>query len=216
MMSHEGTVAQCPYCNETLKKRPQRRTKCFSCGNYIYVKRSPDDTEKRLLTEEQAKEVEAKWAKYQAHQDYIRILSSFGFSEKDLEKEKHLSSEKSEKEIVFALLQKIANQDKDLHRRKMACYEMALILEKEDGDFKPFLEHAARNELLNYQRRGVNKVEVLSAGKGNSCETCGAQSGKRFAIEEALQVMPIPCRNCTTTLVGNKPGFCRCTYVTVI
>lgn len=33
-----------------------------------------------------------------------------------------------------------------------------------------------------------------------------------MTIEEALEKMPIPCKECTHTISDNKKGFCRCMY----
>lgn len=51
----------CPYCNAPLKKVPQRKTLCPSCRQPIYVRSRPTDRTKRLVTQEQADEIEEEW-----------------------------------------------------------------------------------------------------------------------------------------------------------
>jgi uncharacterized Zn finger protein (UPF0148 family) len=51
----------CPYCNSPLKKVPQRKTLCPSCRQPIYVRSRPTDRTKRLVTQEQADEIEEEW-----------------------------------------------------------------------------------------------------------------------------------------------------------
>ena len=39
---------KCPYCNNILKKKTFKKTKCIFCGKYIFVRN------KKLVTEERA------------------------------------------------------------------------------------------------------------------------------------------------------------------
>lgn len=205
---------KCPYCGDILNNQPQRKTKCPSCGNLIFVKSTPADRIKRLMTESEAKKAEAQWAEYQEKQSILRSLQAIGVSEKDVEKEQEgFLSRKSIREAYFSLLNKVANKDKNFHYRKMAHYQIALELSRKDGDFIPHLKEAAKYELLNYKHQGMAKVEILTAGKGNACAECEKQSNVVYDIERALTTMPIPCESCTHTGLGNNPGFCHCRYV---
>ncbi len=204
----------CPYCKATLKKTPQRKTKCPFCEKPIFVKSTPTDRNKHLMTEEEAIEVESKWAEHHEKERIIRSLQAIGSTEKDLEKEqKSFFEKKPIQEAYNALLVKTANNHNDYHYRKMAHHQLALELSRRNEDFHVHLKEAARYELLRYKQSHVRKVEILTAGKGNSCNECQKQSGKILDIETALNTMPIPCSSCTHTGLGEKPGFCRCTYV---
>ena len=55
----------CPYCEQRLTKRPERKTACPHCGNLIFVRSRPVDRKRVLLTESQTSEVEAEWASFQ-------------------------------------------------------------------------------------------------------------------------------------------------------
>jgi DNA-directed RNA polymerase subunit RPC12/RpoP len=56
----------CPYCEEELAKKPERKTACPHCGNYIFVRSRPFDRQRVLLTEAQTNQVEAEWTSLQA------------------------------------------------------------------------------------------------------------------------------------------------------
>jgi uncharacterized Zn finger protein (UPF0148 family) len=221
-MTTPQTQSICPYCGVTLEKRPQRKKKCPSCGNFIYVKTLPTTREKVLVTESQAEEIEKQWAAMYERRKWRDTLASYGISEADYDKEKlrlarQLGREVKDREIAWTLFSRLLRSTTDLQSLKMINYQMALFVEEDSGDFRPFLEKAAELELLNYKRsRVVRKVQVLSAGAGNSCEVCFEQDGKVYTIDEALKLKPIPCKGCTHTLSGKRAGFCRCLYNAVI
>ena len=58
------SALQCPSCKASLEKMPQRKTKCKVCGEYIFVKSTPNNRENRLMTENQAEAAEKAWAQY--------------------------------------------------------------------------------------------------------------------------------------------------------
>lgn len=45
-----------------MAKMPTRKTKCPHCGQFMFVKASPGDPVKRLVTEEQAARIEQEWS----------------------------------------------------------------------------------------------------------------------------------------------------------
>ena len=50
-------AAICPYCNCTLKKIPQHKTKCYNCNNMIFV-RTNAYGERFAVTESQKDEID--------------------------------------------------------------------------------------------------------------------------------------------------------------
>lgn len=207
-------AAICAHCGYDLKVFPQRRRKCPSCKVVIFVKSTPQDRRRQLVTEREAQEIEAQWAAYHERQESLRLLQPFGFTEPDIENEIGKGeSRKSDSQTVFSLLERVTYNSGDLHAQKMAFYEMALIAEKQGKPFRGFLAEAARRELLRYKQHNVKRVEILTAGPGNACAQCEAQAHKIFDIDDAVRLTPIPCPACTGTLVGSIPGFCRCSYV---
>ena len=221
-MVSEHYKATCPYCNIILEKRPERKKKCPSCGKYIFVKTLPTTREKVLVTESQAEEIEQQWKSLYEYKKWMEILSSHGVKDSNYESEKQqlstkLKREVADLEVVYSLFEKLVHETNDYSDLKSINYEMALLLEEEGRNFKPYLEKAAECELLKYKESGVvKKVQILSAGIGNSCEECQKQDKNIYTIEEALKIIPIPCINCTLTISGKREGFCRCIYLAVI
>jgi thioredoxin-related protein len=90
---------------------------------------------------------------------------------------------------------------------------MSLFLNDAGKDCFSTRQQVAKMELLTYKKSGViDKVQILTCGK-NSCEACQQLDRKVFTIEEALEKMPIPCKECTFILYDKTRGFCRCAYL---
>jgi len=93
-------------------------------------------------------------------------------------------------------------------------YELAFIANKEKKEFFHLLQKSMEMTLKDIQKdRVIEKVGIIAAGYDDLCEECSKLDGKIFSIKEALKQMPIPNRNCTTSIDGGKRGFCRCVYV---
>lgn len=97
--------AKCPYCHVVLEKMPGAKTKCKSCGNYIYVRTRPSDRNRVLVTKQQADEIEEEWAILSgSHDQYLE-----GKREYQDEKEiltKRFGQEPSDHDIKWGLLNK--------------------------------------------------------------------------------------------------------------
>jgi len=166
------------------------------------------------MTETEANVAETQWAEYYETERILRSLQAIGATEKDLEKEqKSFLKNKSLREAYKSLLTKTANNHKDYHYRKMAHLQIATDLSRVNGYYLHHLKTAAKYELLKYKQSNVRMVEILTAGENNACSECQKRSGTVIDIESALCSMPIPCTSCTHTGLGEKPGFCRCSYV---
>ncbi len=51
----------CPHCNQSLEKKPKKRSKCPHCGYYFRVRTRPQDKQQVLCTEEQAEEISKQY-----------------------------------------------------------------------------------------------------------------------------------------------------------
>lgn len=60
-MDTAGVKPICPYCNAELLKVPEKKTKCPHCGGFIYLRYSPSNPIKRLVTESEMKQIEVEW-----------------------------------------------------------------------------------------------------------------------------------------------------------
>lgn len=210
----------CPYCKKVLEQKPTRKKKCPFCQNYIYVRTLPSNRKKALATEEEAKKIDTEWAKIGRRQNRLRLLDEVGISENDFIKRTHKSIEEASdqeiKDVVWAGYNQLAlkyAKSNDFGALKTLYYRMALFLNEERKDFFQILQQSAKMDLLSYrQSEVVKKVEILTCGE-NSCESCQRLAGKKFTIEEALEKMPIPNKECTFKLYDENRGFCRCCYI---
>ncbi len=217
--SSEGkSVAKCPYCDAELEGIPQRKKKCSLCNNYIYVRTSPGSKEKKLVTKEQAEDIDKEYKKLHFKNKWLSYLKTHGVKEEDFDKATEKLTEKfgetpSVKDIIWLLFNETISKLKDFDSLKMIYYEMALFLNEEKKDFSTVLQQSQKMDLLKYKQIGIKKVQILSAH--NSCEACKKLNDKIFTVKDALEKMPLPCMNCKYILDDDSRGFCRCVFVPV-
>lgn len=77
------TETVCPYCGVIPAKKPERKTKCRHCGNYIYVRTRSTDRQRVLVTELQVDELEEQESIInERHDIWIEtMLGRFGHEE---------------------------------------------------------------------------------------------------------------------------------------
>lgn len=195
----------CPYCKKILEQVPQRKKQCPFCKNYIHVRTLPSIHSRMLVTEDDARKI-----------DWLKRLSEYGVTEKDFEITKDQLSKKfgqepSSQDVLWSLFnQLIANKRNDLQTLKTIYYEMALFLNEIGKDSFTVLQNHAKMDLLILKLAGIKKVQIIARG---SCERCQLLQDRIFTIEEALEKMPIPVKECTHELSIGRLGFCRCCYV---
>jgi hypothetical protein len=210
--TEKESEAVCPYCKGVLKQKPQRKKKCPFCNNDIYVRSKQKVFSSTLLTREDAIAV-----------DCLKNLENIGIKIKDNDfktKKRELSikfgKEAKSSDVIWGLFNELILKMKDLHSLKMIYYEMALFLNKLGKDCFAVLQQSAKMELMKFKQDGfIKKVRILTAGE-DSCEACRWLENQVFTIEEALEKMPIPCKECTYKLYDEKRGFCRCCYAAEI
>lgn len=193
----------CPYCKKVLEKKPMKKKKCPFCNNFIYVRN------RILVTENETIIIDA-----------MKILEQYGVTEKDFENhKKKFKYEISDKDAIWSLYNKLLQKNFEENNFQILSRlysDMALMLNKEGKDCFTFLQQARKMELLRYQRASVMStiikgVKIATCGM-NSCEACHKLDGKSFTIEEALEKMLIPCKECTNKIFNDKYPFCRCCY----
>ena len=95
--------AVCPYCGVELEKKPTRKKKCPDCNNYIFVRTSPLDKSKILITEDEIDLIEEQWAIYNGtYDDYLSQKKKFEYEREKLTKK--FGSKASENDIKWSLL----------------------------------------------------------------------------------------------------------------
>ena len=200
---------KCPYCRETLEQKPQRKKKCPFCSNTIYIRSG------NLVTEERADEIDKERKEEKQRQVLENLCKRFGHSIEDYQKREQEFSKKiggakpNQVDVILSLF------NEGIVRGKYAetgipYYDMALFLNENNKECFHILQLAAKMELKEYQKQEfVTHVGISSAG---GCPSCEKLDGKEMTIEEALETMPIPNKDCTFHLYDEKRGFCRCTY----
>ena len=197
----------CPYCKNVLSRKPQRKTKCPFCNNDIYVRGKQNIFSSTLLNKEDA--IVADW---------LKKLDIFGIKDSDfINKKKELSNkfgtEANSTDTIWGLFNELILRTRDLHSLKLIYYEMALFLNKKGKDCFSLLQQSTKMELLRLKQDDfVKNVRVLIANNG-SCEKCTQLKNKVFTIDKALEIMPIPHKECAHKLYDKKRGFCRCSYL---
>ncbi|OGI15525.1 MAG: hypothetical protein A2Z52_00540 [Candidatus Moranbacteria bacterium RBG_19FT_COMBO_42_6] len=148
---------------------------------------------------------------------WIKKLQLYGISKNDFDNEKKILSNKFGKEIkdedvIWNFFIKITLKTTDLQELKGLYYDKALFLNEEGKNCLVQLQQSAKCELMYLKQQGfVDKVKIFAAQ--DSCAECKKMDGKTFNINDALKIMPIPCKKCSYDLLGKGKGFCRCCYV---
>jgi len=147
---------------------------------------------------------------------WLTRLEMFKVSQEDFEKHRKTLSnqfrqEASVGDTVWGIFNKLLLSETDLHTLKMIYFTMALLLDEEGKDSYEMHCQATKMQLLKLKESSSTKqVEILST-KG--CSNCEKYAKKIFTIEDALEKMPIPRKDCTFHLNNNKYGYCRCIYI---
>ena len=207
----------CPYCKKILEQKPQRKGKCPFCKNFIYMRSLPSTRSKVLVTEDEAKKIDTEWKKVHFRDKWLKDLKQYEITEKDFrihkdKLSKRFGREASDRDVIWSLFNQLLTKIKDLHSLKMIYFEMALFLNEEGKDCFAVRQQSVKMELLRYKQEAHAKKIRIGIAK-DSCEVCQRLGNKVFTIEEALEKMPIPCKECTHKLYDKKRGWCRCFYV---
>ncbi|SYZ74506.1 hypothetical protein TRIP_C90134 [Candidatus Zixiibacteriota bacterium] len=218
-MQLDSRNSKCPSCGAAIAKKPQRKVKCQSCGNYIFVRTDPITKQKILLNEEGVRLNQIEWEKIVARHDWFHQLNLPGLNDELFDSTKsHLSQQSvrpvDDLDVINSFIHHYETQNISLHELKMIYLATAHFLNKLGHNAFEMQQKAARMELLSYKGQEIRKVEVLTSS--DCCSACNKWSGRIFAIDEALKLMPIPCNNCSNIVYEGKAPFCRCCYVAVL
>lgn len=172
----------CPYCRFVFEKMPSRKRKCPQCKNTVCRKSRPSDRVLRLVTEQQAEEIEQEWLQITAAKEADGFQGNMNI---------------------------IANS-KDHQIRKMAFAQLATYFWKKGPEYKGHVIEAKRNQFvedLAYYAEsssiGINHVRI--GYSPNTCKQFDTGQDEIYTIANALALMPLPHR-------GLDDGFCGCYY----
>lgn len=215
---YDGRKPECPYCQGILVKVPARKTKCPHCGKYIFVRTQPKDKKRVLVTEEQAAAIDYEWESQQAANDHFVGGQEEFYREKELLKKRFGGKEPSISDIKWGLWNKRAGEamkKSDFSALSGIYFQMALHMHESGKDSLDLQRQAQKMKLMQDKTSDVIKgVEIFS---NNGCEECKQMNGKKFTIQKALEIMPLPISSCTNKLNKNAPsGWCRCTFLPIV
>jgi hypothetical protein len=205
----------CPYCDYHFPVMPQRRELCPSCNKVIYVWYSTTQNLKKLITEEEAHRITKEFSE---HIEKYEFLNKQETLEKTDDEIKQLQSELLEKDptttlddaYLFLLNNKIRKTRNNSEKSRLHNLK-AMILDNSGKDFYPDLRESKRLELLHLKTHDfVKKVQIIT--NPDSCKVCKRDSDHILTIEEALEHMPLPHKDCARPMNG-ETGFCRCSYL---
>jgi len=206
----------CPYCGKPLVNAPIKDTPCPFCGNIIYVRQSRYSKDNILTTSENLDKISGDWKQVNFIKTILKSVQSNGIKESDFNNKKQEMSvldgkPPNDTDVLRAILT-------DLQKNNVNVYfQLAMLLNMERKDAFNLLTYAKKLELTNLKNSGiVKKVKIASGSKTGdpeACEACKKHIGKVFTIDEALDRMPIPRKDCTFKLYDESRGFCRCTYI---
>lgn len=196
------TQAICPTCRAPLSKMPARKTRCKACGQFIYVKSTPDDRAKRLMTESQAESAEAAWqARYEgSRRDSVANMLGLpaGLSER----------------VLRARLFAIAGDERaDVHDRKMAALSMRTQFSTTAEERLAWEAVARRLDLESHVQNGVID-EVIIKTDDAECAVCRRLKDRRLTVRQAITDMPLPDPDCPR--LNENRGGCRCWYRPIV
>lgn len=175
----------CPYCGVIQDPPPQRRRKCRDCSETIYPWTDQETRTKYLLTAEQ-------------HEQRRRVAWDAAW--RDLNRRLLEASEKENWGSVHTLL-----------------FQQARMLFDRGGDHMPIRVESQRAHLMYYRnlshtlRRG-KQLTITTQGE-TSCVECQVLAGHQYSIDEAMELMPLPCKTCLREAESNPHGgWCTCYY----
>lgn len=205
----------CPYCNAELPKIPVRKSKCKKCSNTIYIKYSPSNRLKRLVTEKQAGDIDNEWASYYYEQDKLSLLTTYKMNINELnffiEETGNINIPIIDLEILIIAnifsIQKI-NENNYYHIERLI-----LLLNQKGLDTFDYQKSVNAYKLLEIDKSGFEKAQIYCM-PGN-CKYYDTLHGKIVDISEELMNMNIPARECTKVLSENNVieyKMCMCRY----
>jgi hypothetical protein len=208
--------AICPYCKNVLEQFPKRKKKCTHCKKDIFVRTSPSTQCKILVTDEDSRKIDIELEKIYFRNKWLREIAGFGITVNDFTSRKEsffkkYGFEAKDGDVFWSFFNESILKTTDLHELQMIYYTMSRFLHEEGRDYFSTRQLSAKMELMRAQNSNLKfKIGIISAK--DCCESCRLLANKVMSIEDALEEMPVPCKECTHTISDNKKGFCRCMY----
>jgi|Deesub1362A_J573_1020465.scaffolds.fasta_scaffold02704_6 hypothetical protein len=204
--------ALCPYCNQPIEPPPKRRKKCPHCGQPVYVKRKQDLFPTIYVTEEQAQAIK--------DMENLKVhgLTSKDFWRKEKELVQKFGRRPSYRDVLWALYNEAITRTTDLRNLSLLYSGMAWFVCREGKDPFPLLQQSQKMDLLYKQSHygEIHPLMVEISTCPDACPECQKLNRTTYTIQEALEEMPLPNKNCSYKGHGQEYPFCRCQYLVYI
>lgn len=198
--------AVCPYCQAALKKQPQRKTRCASCRQFMYFKSTPDNPQKRLMTEPEATEAEKQWSETYAWRSSMRRIrsaaASLGIGDAAFDEIRAITD--SDAKALDLLLSKFVVDNPDSPHAGFALF-LQVGLARQEGwsphaRLMEYFRHKLREWVgrdfvvgvevsIPYPRPWPPAMEMMAAhARGETVEEISARTGyAKVTVERALE-----------------------------
>jgi hypothetical protein len=225
-----GAKDNCPYCMRKLSKIPERKMKCEFCKEYIFPKTRPDrirvivkDRERKLIDDLYSEFMDAKYLRDygfipKKDQDKLAIstMRNSGFNAEDYTKmkeqlKKQFGHDPSPRDVVWGIFNRKIMESKSYQEIKYIYNNMARFLFEEGKDHYNLLKKSNECNLLHFKKTKLIAKVIIDAIP-NSCKECQKLNGNIYTIKEALEKMPIPCKECNHDNNEGGFGWCRCMW----
>lgn len=181
------TAPKCPSCNALLEKMPLRKTKCKACGEFMFVKSTPDNREKRLMTQAQAEVAEEAWAKRGALNKLLEQARVVGVDEESARAafEDTGGNFKRAANVLFKPLALARNRD--------ALLIMAHYVEEDQASKKMWMRLFVALDLKRVRDAGFSSAQLQGGGMP-LCPACSDLDGKIVNTDtSAMEIVPANC-----------------------
>ena len=187
----------------------------------MYFKIDPYTKKQYYLTEQEIEKIEKLQDRYRIEERFYNTFKEFGLDERYFKKRQTEYDKKAKGNYSpFAFINAIFNEltfdyakRKDYSSLSSMYHAMAYFLYEFNIDrghkhnFFFYLYESQKMDLYYQKQTGFKeKVQIMTSGKGCACSKCYELEGKKFTIDEALEKMPIPVKDC-------ENGFCNCSYI---
>jgi len=170
--------ANCPGCGGALNKVPQRKTKCPHCGEYMFIRATPNDPTRRLVSAAAAEAIDRAWSERYAQGRVDEAAALFG-----------LPPGMTANRLRLALMERV--MDLRDHGTAMQAAGQLMALAENDARREAAARWYYAHQLQDIGERGFAAVEIR-AGL-DACPACQALAGRELPVGDALQqIVPSP------------------------
>lgn len=181
------SAPQCPSCKAALEKMPQRKTKCKACGEFMFVKSTPDNREKRLMTQAQAEAAEQEWSGHSALAKLVEQARVVGVDKERVQATFDIAGGDF-KRAADAIFRPLA-----LARNRDALLTMAHYVEEDPKNKKMWMRLVVALDLKKVRDAGFSAVQIFGSGP-ELCPVCHRLNGTIISSSaSAMAVIPADC-----------------------